>query len=161
MGIQLKNIFSKNKKKKIGIIVEVRSNSSRLPNKHFLLVLKKPIIEFLIKRLKKVTNVDAIIIATTTNKNDDKLCMIAKKNEIKYFRGSEENVTDRVLQTAKKYKLEIICRVTGDCPIIDPYLIEQLIDTFLVNFDKIDYVSNSQLGLPNGMGCEVFFQQKL
>lgn len=161
MGTQLKNIFSKNKKNKIGIIVEARSNSSRLPNKHFLLVLKKPIIEFLIKRLKKVSNVDEIIIATTTKKNDDKLCMIAKKHSIKFFRGSEENVTERVLKAAKKYKVEIICRVTGDCPIIDPYLIEQLVDTFLVNFGKIDYVSNSQLGLPNGMGCEVFSRKAL
>ena len=161
MGIQLKNIFSKNKKKKIGIIVEARSNSSRLPNKHFLLVLKKPIIEFLIKRLKKVSNADEIIMATTTKKNDDKLCAIAKNNGIKYFRGSEDNVVERVLKAAKKYKVEIICRVKGDCPIIDPYLIEQLVDTFSVNFDKIDYISNSQLGLPNGMGCEVFSTKAL
>ena len=161
MGIQLKEIFLKSKKNKVGIIVEARSNSSRLPNKHFLKILNKPILEHLINRLKKVNNITSIIIATTTKKNDDKICKLAKKLGVNFFRGSEENVTERVLKAALKFKLKIICRITGDCPIIDPFLTEQLINTFLVNFKNMDYVSNSQLGLPNGMGCEVFFTKTL
>lgn len=156
MGIQLKKIFLKNKKKKIGIIVEARSDSTRLPNKHFLKILNKPILEHLINRLKKIVNVDKIIIATTTKKIDDKICNLSKRLGVNYFRGSEKNVTERVLKAAIKFKIDIICRITGDCPIIDTTLTEQLIDTYLINFKNIDYASNSKLGLPNGMGCEVF-----
>ena len=158
---RLKKIFLKNKKKKIGIIVEARSNSSRLPNKHFLKILKKTMLEHLVFRLKKISNVDLIIIATTKNNVDDKICDLAKNINVKFFRGSENNVTQRVLKAAQKFKLDIICEITGDCPIIDPFLVEQLIDTFLINSNKIDYASNSQLGLPNGMGCQVFSREIL
>lgn len=153
---RLKKTFLKNKKKKIGIIIEARSNSSRLPNKHFLKVLNKTMLEHLIFRLKNVSNVKTIVIATTKNKIDDKIYTLAKKEKVKVFRGSENNVTGRVLKAAQKFKLNSICEITGDCPIIDPFLVEQLIDTYLINSDKIDYISNSQLGLPNGMGCQVF-----
>ena len=141
--------------KKLGIIIEARSTSTRLPNKHFLKVNNKPIIENLIKRVKKIKNVSNIIIATTSNQEDDKLCNLAKKNRIDYFRGSELNVTKRVLDCSHKFKLDYICEITGDCPIIDIELVEQLISTFLENLDLIDYATNSQ-GLPNGMGCQVF-----
>ena len=77
---QLKKIFLRSKKKKIGIIIEVRSNSSRLPNKHFLKVLGKTMLEHLIFRVKNISNTNAIIIATTKNKVDDKICLLAKKN---------------------------------------------------------------------------------
>ena len=85
---RLKKIFLKNKKKKIGIIVEARSNSSRLPNKHFLKILKKTMLEHLVFRLKKISNVDLIIIATTKNNVDDKICDLAKNINVKFFRGS-------------------------------------------------------------------------
>ena len=113
-------------------------------------------LEHLIYRVKKISNTNVIIIATTKNKIDDKICLLAKKMGVCVFRGSENNVTLRVLKAAQKYKLNVICEITGDCPIIDPFLVEQLIDTYLINSNKIEYVSNSQLGLPNGMGCQVF-----
>ena len=153
---RLKKIFLKNKKKKIGIIVEARSNSSRLPNKHFLKVLNKTFLEHLIFRLKNISNINTIIIATTKNKSDDKILKLAKRNNVKVFRGSENNVTQRVLKAAKYHKLNFICAITGDCPIIDTFLVEQLVDTYLLNSDRVDYMSNSQLGLPNGMGCQIF-----
>ena len=94
--------------KKLGVIIEARSTSTRLPNKHFLKVNNKTIMEHLIKRVKKLKNVNNIIIATTNNKEDDKLCTLAKKNNIDYFRGSEMNVTKRVLDCAQKFKLDYI-----------------------------------------------------
>ena len=161
MANQLKKIFLKNKQKRVGIIIEARSNSLRLPNKHFLKVNNKTMLEIMIFRLKKITNVNEIIIATTKNRIDNKIVNLAKKMNIKIFRGSENNVTQRVLKTAQYFKLDIICEITGDCPIIDPFLVEQLIDTYLLNFKEIDYISNSQLGLPNGMGCQIFSKKLL
>jgi len=144
-----------NKIKRVGIIIEARSNSKRLPNKHFLKTGNKTIIEHLITRVKKINNINNIIIATTKNREDDKLCNLAKKNKINYFRGSETNVTKRVLDCANKFKLDYICEITGDCPIIDIELVQQLILTFLKNINLIDYATN-EIGLPNGMGCQVF-----
>ena len=114
-------------------------------------------LEHLIFRLKNISNVKTIVIATTKNKIDDKIYALAKKEKVKkYLEEVKNNVTGRVLKAAQKFKLNSICEITGDCPIIDPFLVEQLIDTYLINSDKIDYISNSQLGLPNGMGCQVF-----
>ena len=124
------------KKNIIGIIIEVRSTSSRLPNKHFYKINNKPILELMINRVKKIKGIDKIILATTKNKEDDKICKLAKKKKINYFRGSENNVTQRVLQSAKKFRLKTVCTITGDCPIIDINLVNQLISTFLDNFSK-------------------------
>jgi len=148
------------KKNIIGIIIEVRSTSSRLPNKHFYKINNKPILELMINRVKKIKGIDKIILATTKNKEDDKICKLAKKKKINYFRGSENNVTQRVLKSAQKFRLKTICTITGDCPIIDINLVNQLISTFLDNFSKIDYARNSD-GLPNGMGCQIFKTQTL
>ena len=143
------------KNKRIGIIIEARSTSRRLPNKHFYKIKKKTILEYLIDRAKKIKNVNCIIVATTKNKSDDKICNLSKKNNINFYRGSEHNVAERVLKCAKKFKIDYICEITGDCPIIDVELVDQLISTFITNVKLIDYATNSD-GLPNGMGCQIF-----
>jgi len=145
--------------KKIGIIIEARSNSRRLPNKHFLKINKKKIIDILIERLKKVKRANYIILATTKNKEDDKFEIIAKKNKILFFRGSEKNVFNRVLRAGEFYKLDILCRVTGDCPLIDPALVDNLIKKFK-KYKKAEYANNFPC-LPNGMGCEIFYLECL
>ena len=146
------------KKFKIITIVTARLTSSRLKSKHLYKVNNKTMISYLIDRLKSIKILDDIILATTINKEDDKLVVEAKKMKIKCFRGSEFNVKQHVLLAAKKYSADIICHVTGDCPIIDPLLIEQLINTFLINkkFDAGYYGSYTSYGLPNGMDCCVF-----
>jgi spore coat polysaccharide biosynthesis protein SpsF (cytidylyltransferase family) len=84
---------------------------------------------------------DDIVLATTTNSEDDRLILIAKKMKIKYFRGSENNVKERVLLASRKFSADIICQVTGDCPLIDPILVEQLINSYLIN-KKCAFVTN-------------------
>ena len=86
---------------------------------------------------------------------DDNIVKFAKKNKFNFYRGSENNVMLRVLQAAKKYKADIIVEITGDCPLIDPEIIDQVINTFLNN--NADYVSNCNIrGYPDGMDVEVF-----
>lgn len=140
---------------KTGIIIAARSNSKRLPNKHFLKVLKKPIIEIMIKRLKLINPKIKIIIATTKKKEDLKFVKLAERLCINIYRGDEKNVTKRILECAKKLKLKYICEITGDCPIIDIKLVEQNLKTFLNNVNNVDIVLNG-VGLPNGMGCQVY-----
>lgn len=140
---------------KISAIIEARTGSSRLPGKVVLNAGKKNFLEHLIERLKKLKSIDNIIIATTTNPSDYKIVKIAKKENIKFYRGSEKNVLQRVIDAGKKFKSDIIVRITSDCPIIDINIVDQVISIFLSN--NCDYVSNSFIrSYPDGMDVEVF-----
>lgn len=140
---------------KVGIIIEARSASKRLPNKHFLKIKQKKIIDILIDRLKRVKSANQIILATTRKKEDDKFEIVAKKHKILFYRGSERNVFKRVLKAGCNYKFEILCRVTGDCPLIDPELVDNLVLKF--KREKNAEYANNFPGLPNGMACEIFY----
>jgi spore coat polysaccharide biosynthesis protein SpsF len=128
--------------------------STRLPGKHLLEVMGKPMLSHLIDRLKVVESIDNIVIATTIKSKDDILVEFAQNNKVDVYRGSEEDVMGRVLEAATFFNADVICEVTGDCPIIDPELVEQLIQTYLNS--SADYVNNADQGLPNGMGSQIF-----
>ncbi len=135
-------------------------NSTRLPGKHCYKVYNKYIIEYLIIRLKKVKYANDIILATTNTKVDDILFDISKKHKIKCFRGSEENVMQRVLMAAEKNKTDIIVSITADCPLIDPNIIDQCILSFENN--DCEYLNNAFIpSYPGGMNCQVYFTKIL
>ena len=142
-------------KDNIAIIVQARTGSKRLPGK----VLKKltnkyNILEFLIKRLELCKSIKKIIIATSNLKKDDKILDINAKN-VFFFRGSEHNVLERYVQTAEKFNLKHIIRITADCPFSDPYLIDKL--TKIYFSCDYDYVSNvNPPTFPNGFDIEIF-----
>ncbi len=147
-------IFSKKIiSRKLYIIVEARSTSKRLKNKHLYKFQRLSLIRILIKKLKKLKNINGIILSTTTNKEDDKLVLEAKKEGILIFRGSELNVLDRVLKTCTKFKLKEFCRVTGDCPLIDIKYLQLLINNYLLNY-SLDFISNS-VNMPTGQGGSI------
>lgn len=129
--------------------------SSRLPGKVLMEAKGIPFLEILIRRLKKVLKIDQIVIATTTNKDDDPIVKLANDLNVGYFRGSEEDVLSRVLRAAKKYKADIIVEITGDCPLIDPEIVSGVIELYLGN--ECDYASNVEPAtFPNGMDTQVF-----
>ena len=137
------------------LIITARSNSSRLKNKHFLKINNKTIIQILVDRLKYLNNYSNIVIATTTNPEDDKFQLFCKKNKIDCFRGSENDVTGRVLKAATLYKAYYITLITGDCPLVDLSIIEQLYEMIKIN--KYDFVTNSDLrSYPDGMDVQIF-----
>lgn len=140
---------------KVGVIVEARMTSSRFPGKHLKMVNNDPILALLLKRLRTIKNVDQVILATTTNNSDNVLVEMANNLGIKTYRGDEFDVLKRVVKAAQYYNLDIICEVTGDCPLIDLDLVENLIANRLLN-PNIDYLNNGKAGLPDGMGCQVF-----
>lgn len=121
--------------------------------------LGRPMLGHLVDRLKAVDSIHEIVIATTTNDNDDVLETFARDNGVGVFRGSEEDVLGRVLAAAEAFDAEVICEVTGDCPIIDPELVDQVVRTFLRN--SVDYVNNGRGGLPDGMGAQVYSMDAL
>ena len=145
---------------KFSAIIEARMNSSRLPGKILYKANNKPFLWHLIKRLKKVTQIDQIILATTKNPIDNILVKEAKKNKIKFYRGEEDNVKKRVLDAAKKFNVKNIVGITSDCPIIDINLISQVIDTFKSN--NVEFVSNCDFrSYPDGMDVAVYKIQAL
>ncbi len=137
------------------IIIQARLGSTRLPRKVLKPILERPLIDFLIERLKQVKLVDQIIVATTSSKEDDVLYDILLKAGIDCFRGSEEDVLDRYYQTAKVFKVDTIIRITADCPLMDPAIVEKVISFYRSN--QFDYVSNIHPPTyPDGLDVEIF-----
>ena len=114
-------------------------------------------LEHLLSRAKRAKILDKIIIATTDNPEDKAVAELAEKCGADFFRGSEEDVLDRYYQAAKKFGAEHIVRITGDCPLVDPKVIDDVVNFYLQNQDKYDYVSNVHPPTyPDGMDVEVF-----
>lgn len=129
--------------------------SKRLPGKVLLDSKGIPLLVHLINRLKKVRNIDAIVLATTLNKQDDVLEKLAIDCKIGFFRGDENDVMGRVLNAGEKYNADVIVEITGDCPIIDHRIVEQVLNTFLIN--NADFVNNNSIpSYPDGMDTRVF-----
>ena len=140
---------------KIGAIIQARTGSKRLPYKHFYKINNKPIIFQLIKRLKKISLISEIIIATTKSKNDDKFIEIAKKNKVKIYRGKDKDCLNRIYKAALFSKLDIIVFITGDCPVFDYRIVKKILFIFLKGC--YDYVGNSFIRtFPDGMDAHVF-----
>jgi len=143
------------KTRKIVATIEARMASSRLPGKVLLPLAQKPALERMIERIVRSQYIDDIVIATTTNKSDDKIIKLCESINCKYFRGSEEDVLLRVLNSAKSVHADIIVELTGDCPLIDPNQIDEMIKFY---FEKeVEYANNRlKEGLPDGFDIQVF-----
>lgn len=130
-------------------------SSSRLPGKVLLPVLGRPMLQYLVERLRAVPSLDEIVLAITTNAADDVLATFGRTQGISVYRGSEDDVMNRVIGAAESVCGEIVVEITGDCPIIDPDIIEQTIRMFLHH--DVDYVSNAHVrSYPDGMDTQVF-----
>ncbi|MBD1141566.1 glycosyltransferase family protein [Pelagibacterales bacterium SAG-MED32] len=129
--------------------------SSRLPGKPILKVNGVTMLDHLINRLKNVDIIDEIVVATTENSDDDVLVKIAKEAEVAFYRGEEHNVTGRVIKAARHHDAKTVVQITGDCPIIDHNLVDQVIRVFLNN--NSDFVSIGNVrSYPDGMDVSVF-----
>lgn len=139
------------------IIIQARMGSTRLPGKVMKKLLDKEIILWSYDRCK-LSNVDEVIVATSTNKENDILDSFLKERDIKYFRGSENDLLDRYYQIAKTYNnddLNII-RVTSDCPFVDTNMINDMMKFYIKN--GFDYIINHSPNaiIPEGSGIEIF-----
>jgi spore coat polysaccharide biosynthesis protein SpsF len=140
---------------KISAIIEARMTSSRLPGKVMRPILGRPTLELLIERLRRARRLDDIVVATTVNRTDDVLEELAKGLGVACFRGSEPDVLERVLGAARATGTDLIVEITADCPLIDPTVVDRLVDVFLAN--EYDYVSNVlKRTYPVGLDTQVF-----
>lgn len=129
--------------------------SSRLPGKVLLPALGQPMLHHLFNRLRAVPSIDDIILATTINAADDILVEFSNGEGVTAYRGSEQDVMARVIGAAEVGGADVIVEITGDCPIIDPDIVEQTVQMFLNN--DAAYVSNAHIrSYPDGMDTQVF-----
>lgn len=136
-------------------IVQARMGSSRLPGKVVKEVLGKPLLEIQIERLKRSAYISQIIVATTDRESEQPIIEICNRLSVPVFRGSENDVLSRYYGAAKETEADHIIRLTSDCPVIDPVVIDRVIDYYLSH--HYDYVSNSiTRTYPRGMDTEVF-----
>lgn len=136
-------------------IIQARNGSSRLPGKVLFRILNKTILEYIAERVKRAATLDGVIVATTTQKEDDQIEVLMKSAGVKCYRGSTEDVLDRYYQAAKLFKVDPIVRITADCPLIDPKIIDSAVNSYFKS--TADYCSNVlDVSFPDGQDVEVF-----
>jgi len=134
-------------------IIQARMNSSRLPGKVLLPLMGKPVLEHVVLRLKHAATLNNIVIATSTEVADNAIALWTQTNNVDYYRGSLNDVLDRYYQAACLYKADAIVRITSDCPVIDPYIVDEVV----VGFEEGEFDAYSLSGeFPDGLDCQVF-----
>ncbi len=144
---------------KIVATIEARMTSSRLPGKVLMPAAGEPLLGILIRRLKSVSKIDEVVVATTTNATDDPIVATAERYGAAFFRGSESDVLGRVSGALKAFAADIAVEITGDCPLIDPALVADCIERYLAAKGAHCYVANTtgpHLGAPHGLDVQVF-----
>lgn len=137
------------------IIIQARMNSKRLPFKALLPILDRPLLSYTFERLLSIRTPCKLLLATTEAPSDDPLESLAKSFGLEVYRGSETNVLERFYCAAKPFEPEVIVRITGDCPLVQPSLLKQMLSFF--QSQSYDYISNVlKRSYPKGMDLELF-----
>jgi spore coat polysaccharide biosynthesis protein SpsF len=142
---------------KVVIIDQARMTSTRLPGKVMKSIMGKSLLEYQLERLERSRFAQEIVVAATTNESDAPIVDLCRRVGVSLFRGSEEDVLSRYYGAAKAYRADVIVRVTSDCPLIDPKIVDKAISFYINHAKQYDYVSNTlERSYPRGMDCEVF-----
>ena len=136
-------------------IIQARISSTRLPGKVLKKVEGKTVLEHVIDRAKAVKNINDVVVATTVKKEDLEIVKLCANLGISVFCGSEDDVLDRYYQVARLFKSNHIVRITSDCPLIDPLIIDKVIGLYFKK--EADYATNTMPETyPDGLDTEVF-----
>ena len=147
-------------KEQVAVILQARTGSSRLPGKVLADLAGRPMLAFIVERLKRCAAVDRFILATTELVEDNDLVRLGDSLGLTVVRGSENDVLSRYALAAECTEAPILVRITGDCPLVDPALLKEMIDEFCTQ--NIDYLSNCvPPTYPDGLDIEVFTRRAL
>lgn len=141
--------------KKICAIIQARQGSSRLPGKALIDICGKPALQRVIERLREAKLLDDVIVATTENEADDAIIELCEKLKCNYFRGSENDVLDRVLNAVRQFHVDVVVEITADCPMIDWNHIDMLV-TMHTNCDYDMTTNVIKRSFPRGYDIRVF-----
>lgn len=138
------------------IVIQARSGSSRLPGKVFLPLKDRPLLLRMYERIQFSKTPKKVIIATTTKSEDDQIAVLCEKNEIEYYRGHQTDLLDRHYKAGIEYGADIVVKIPSDCPLICPDVIDKVLNFFISNKNKFDFVSNLHpQSYPDGNDVEV------
>lgn len=143
--------------KSVNIFIQARMSSTRLPGKILLPIMGRPLLYYLVAQLRKMASNVKVVVLTTTSPHDDSVVSFCNASNLDYYRGSEEDVLGRYYHAAEKYPSDLIIRITGDCPLIDPDLINQMIKIYQeadLPYDLLSNVINRTF--PRGQDIEIF-----
>jgi spore coat polysaccharide biosynthesis protein SpsF (cytidylyltransferase family) len=136
-------------------VIQARMGSTRLPNKVLADLGGKPMLAQVVDRVRHARTIDEVVVATSTAPQDDAIEAFCERGGIACFRGSEEDVLDRYYQAAKAFDADVVVRITADCPLHDPRVIDAVVERF--DSGRHDYVSNTiDRSYPDGLDVEVF-----
>jgi spore coat polysaccharide biosynthesis protein SpsF len=139
----------------ICIIMQARMTSQRLPGKVLIKISGKPIITLILERMRACNNISDIILAIPDTEQNDILEEYAKRINCHFFRGSENDVLSRYYRAAEAFNVDTIVRITSDCPLVDPKIIDEMIENYLNS--SFDYLAVGIEGnYPRGLDAEVF-----
>jgi len=141
-------------------LIQARMSSSRLPGKVLQDIAGQPMLMRVVRRAKQAKSIDSVAVITSTHADDDVIAIFCQEHGIACFRGSLDDVLDRYYQAAIHFQADIVVRLTADCPLLDPKIINKVVQTF----DKrtFDYVSNIlECTYPNGLDTEIFHFEAL
>lgn len=136
-------------------LIQARMDSTRLPGKVLCDIVGKPMLERVVERVRRAASIDRVVVATTNRPSDNAVHLFCREAGIDCFRGDEADVLDRFYQAAREFKADVIVRLTGDCPLLDPQVIDSIVTAF--RKQKVDYASNVlRQTFPDGLDTEVF-----
>jgi len=139
---------------KVVAIIQARMGSTRLPGKILAEIEGHPMLWQVARRVQAAKTVEKIVVATTTERSDDIVEAFCREHGLNCFRGSEKDVLDRYYRAAREYNAHAVVRITSDCPLIDPEIVDRTVRSFLQ--ERPDYASNSlACGYPRGLDTEV------
>jgi len=143
-------------------IIQARMGSTRLPGKVLLPAAGKSLIRHMLDRVKRSSTIDELWLATSSDSANDQLANEAEKAEVEVFRGSEDDVLSRYVAVAERTAADWIVRLTGDCPLHDPVIIDAVVSYALDHATEFDYLCNSlRPTYPDGLDVEVFTSKSL
>jgi spore coat polysaccharide biosynthesis protein SpsF len=145
---------------KVLAVIQARMSSSRLPGKVLLELNGEPTILRIVERMEKASTVDEVIVATSLDQSDNKLFEFLQGKRIKCFRGDLEDVLSRFVGVITDSDAEVIIRITADCPLVMPKLVDQMVQDFLQS--DLDYLSNTITPtFPDGLDVEIFTKKAI
>lgn len=140
--------------RKIVAIIQARTGSTRLPRKVLKPILGEPMLVRMLERVRRARSLDAIVVATTDKPEDDATATLAEEGGVRAFRGSEEDVLDRIYRAAKEMKADVVVGLTGDCVLHDPIVIDEAVRHFIDAHDAFAY-AGTPTNYPEGLDTDI------
>lgn len=147
-------------------IIQARMGSTRLPGKILMDIDGISMLERVVERVGRAQTINQVVVATTQDEEDDQVANLCEQNDLNFVRGPNEDVLKRYVQAARKFGAEVVVRITADCPLMDPDVIDKTVANFLERIGEVDFGSNRGAGeirrtYPIGMDVEVFSREAL